>query len=90
MAVRELAHPHVHEQPFTRSLDGVEIPEGVEKVTIRAHDSVHEYGGEEIDAVVPAATRETPWHPQKIPGSIDFLGSCAESSASKATATRPI
>jgi len=42
---RVLAHPHVDEQPFTRSLSGVEIPEGVEEVEIRAHDSVHGYGG---------------------------------------------
>lgn len=43
---RTLYHPHVNEQPFTRSLAGVRIPEGVEQVTIRAHDSVHGYGGE--------------------------------------------
>jgi hypothetical protein len=38
---RELLHPHVNEQPFTRSLEGVAIPEGIREVTIRAHDSVH-------------------------------------------------
>lgn len=48
LAVRKLAHPHVHEQPFTRSLDDVEIPEGVHEVTIRARDSVHEYGGDVV------------------------------------------
>jgi hypothetical protein len=42
---RVLAHPHENEQPFTRSLSGVEIPEQVTEVEIRAHDSVHEYGG---------------------------------------------
>ncbi len=41
---RVLHHPHVNEQPFTRSLSGVEIPDGVETVIIRAHDSVHEWG----------------------------------------------
>ncbi len=45
LGTRILHHPHVNEQPFTRSLTGVEIPENIEKVTIRAHDSVHEYGG---------------------------------------------
>lgn len=40
---RVLAHPHVNEQPFTRSLSGVRIPQGVSTVSIRAHDSVHGY-----------------------------------------------
>ncbi len=45
---RILHHPHVDEQPFTRSLSGVEMPEYIKTVTIRAHDSVHEYGGKTI------------------------------------------
>ena len=36
LGVRELAHPHVDEQPFTRSLSGVVVPDGVDHVTIRA------------------------------------------------------
>jgi len=42
---RTLHHPHVNEQPFTRSLTGVKIPKGTTTVTIRAHDSVHGLGG---------------------------------------------
>ena len=42
LAVRVLGHPHVNEQPFTRSLSGVEIPAGVTQVLISAHDSKHE------------------------------------------------
>lgn len=38
---RSLAHPHVEEQPFTRSLSGVKIPEGINQVLIRAYDLVH-------------------------------------------------
>ncbi len=38
---RALLHPHENEQPFTRSLSGVEIPPGISTVTIRAHDLVH-------------------------------------------------
>ena len=41
---RVLAHPHVDEQPFTRSLRGVTLPEGTEEVWVRAHDSVHGAG----------------------------------------------
>jgi len=44
---RVLLHPHVNEQPFTRSLTGVKIPPGIKQVTIRAKDSVHGYGGKE-------------------------------------------
>lgn len=35
---RNLAHPHVDEQPFTRSLSGVKIPDGVNEVTIQTRD----------------------------------------------------
>ncbi|MGF1544030.1 MAG: hypothetical protein ACFB00_05970 [Parvularculaceae bacterium] len=52
IAVRELAHPHVNEQPFTRSLGGVRVPDGVDKVTIRANDSVHGGGGGEFELVL--------------------------------------
>lgn len=42
---RTLFHPHVDEQPFTRSLNGLAIPEGIDTITVRAHDSVHGLGG---------------------------------------------
>ena len=38
---RVLYHPHVDEQPFTRGLHDVRIPEGVTVVYIEAHDKVH-------------------------------------------------
>ncbi len=50
---RVLVHPHENEQPFTRSLSGVKIPAELTTVTIRAHDSVHKYGGKEITVKVP-------------------------------------
>lgn len=49
---RVLLHPHVGEQPFTRSLSGVEIPATVDMVTIEAHDSVHGWGGRKIDVML--------------------------------------
>jgi hypothetical protein len=48
LATRVLRHPHVSEQPFTRDLPGVQIPEEIQRVRIRAHDSVHEFGGKEV------------------------------------------
>ena len=36
LGFRELLHPHVSEQPFTRSLSGVALPEGLTEVRIRA------------------------------------------------------
>ena len=53
LGVRTLAHPHVDEQPFTRSQGGVKIPTGVDSVTVRAHDKVHGWGGAEMTVTVP-------------------------------------
>lgn len=50
---RELLHPHVAEQPFTRALSGVPIPEDVERVIVRARDSVHGWGGAEAVVELP-------------------------------------
>ena len=50
---RTLHHPHVDEQPFTRSLSGVEIGAGIKSVIVRAHDSVHEYGGKTVTLDLP-------------------------------------
>lgn len=44
LGYRVLAHPHVNEQPFTRSLGGVEIPDGTTSVIIRPKDKVHGVG----------------------------------------------
>ena len=35
LGTRTLLHPHVDEQPFTRSLSGVAIPGGTAEVTVR-------------------------------------------------------
>lgn len=40
LGVRNLAHPHINEQPFTRSLSGVVIPEGTKSVGIQARDNI--------------------------------------------------
>lgn len=53
LGTRTLYHPHVDEQPFTRSLSGVKISDSIKEVTVRAHDSVHKYGGKAVIVVVP-------------------------------------
>ena len=55
LGYRELAHPHVDEQPFTRSQSGILIPAGATMLTVRAHDLVDGFGGSEvtIDLNVP-------------------------------------
>ena len=55
---RPLLHPHVGEQPFTRSQSGILIPPDVTQVRVRAHDSVDGYGGHEVlvDLTVSSGT----------------------------------
>lgn len=40
LGIRELAHDHQNEQPFTRSTSGVEIPAELERVLVRGRDQV--------------------------------------------------
>lgn len=54
---RLLLHPHVDEQPFTRSQAGIVIPPGVEQVSVRAHDLVDGYGGREVTVDLTAGSR---------------------------------
>ena len=53
VAVRALLHPHVGEQPFTRSLYDVKLPAGLPYVLVRAHDKVHGYGGRTVKVPLP-------------------------------------
>lgn len=53
LATRRLLHPHVDEQPFTRSLSGVRIPAAIEIVEIEAVDSVHGRGGRRMSLSIP-------------------------------------
>ncbi len=47
LGARILLHPHINEQPFTRS-HTIAIPANVNQVTIRAYDLIHKYGGKEL------------------------------------------
>ncbi len=53
LATRVLLHPHVGEQPFTRSLSGVEITTTITEVVIRGGDSEHGFGGAELHLALP-------------------------------------
>jgi hypothetical protein len=48
LAARNLQHPHIKEQPFTRSLPNLPVNEGITSVVIRAHCSRDGFGGKEI------------------------------------------
>lgn len=51
--IRELLHDHANEQPFTRSLGGVDIPPSVNTVTIQGRDQVYGWGGETVTVDLP-------------------------------------
>ena len=49
LGVRILTHDHANEQPFTRSLSNVEIPDDVTTVTIEGRDQVSGWGGATVE-----------------------------------------
>ena len=50
---RVLHHPHENEQPFTRSVSGVQIPADQSQIKIRARDSKHGYSSQEFIVDIP-------------------------------------
>ncbi|MEM6637968.1 MAG: hypothetical protein AAF667_18990 [Pseudomonadota bacterium] len=55
LGYRELLHPHVNEQPFTRSLNGVEIPDGTTEVFVRARTNVDGWHGDTLRVDIPGS-----------------------------------
>lgn len=55
---RELLHDHADEQPFTRILRDVRIPEHVTHVTVQGRDKVYGYGGTTMTVPVPGRAEE--------------------------------
>lgn len=53
LGVRELLHDHANEQPFTRSLDGVDIPDDVDRVVVEGRDLANGWGGDTVTVEVP-------------------------------------
>ena len=52
--VRELLHDHATEQPFTRTLAGVDIPAGVTEVTVEGRDQLNGWGGATVTVDMPS------------------------------------
>ena len=48
LGTRELLHPHETEQPFTRSLTGVAVPDGTVEVFVRARGTAEGWGEETL------------------------------------------
>lgn len=53
LATRTLAHPHPDEQPFTRSLAGIAIPDGAATVTIQSSTTATGWSGETLTLALP-------------------------------------
>ena len=53
LGTRELLHPHVTEQPFTRSLSGVVIPDGTGQVFVRARTNTDGWGDKRFPLDLP-------------------------------------
>lgn len=65
LSERVLAHPHVEEQPFTRSQGNIKIPSALTKVLVRAKCQRHGFGGQEI--TVPLVSGETSLYKVTVP-----------------------
>ncbi len=48
-----LGHDHASEQPFTREQTGLEIPDGVEQITVEGRDQQNGFGGATVTIDVP-------------------------------------
>lgn len=50
---RELTHDHAGEQPFTRDISDVDIPDGVSEVVVEGRDQVSGWGGDTVTVTIP-------------------------------------
>lgn len=55
LGTRVLAHPHENEQPFTRSLGGVVVPEGIREVLIETSTLPEGWSGQTLSYALPSA-----------------------------------
>jgi hypothetical protein len=49
----DFPRPHTDEQPFTRALENLKVPVGIDRVTVRAHHKVHGYDGQTVTVRLP-------------------------------------
>jgi hypothetical protein len=59
VTLRHADHPHVAEQPFTRSGSAFSLPPGTARVIVEARDTVHGWSEDrvEIDIALPSGPR---------------------------------
>lgn len=57
LGIRELSHDHAAEQPFTRSLSGIVVPDDVDWVTIEGRDLLSGWGGMTFVLDIPPKNR---------------------------------
>jgi hypothetical protein len=50
---RILVHDHASEQPFTRDLYNINIPQGIDTVIVQARDKKYGYGGRSMLVTLP-------------------------------------
>ncbi len=55
LGTRELLHPHVTEQPFTRSLSNVSIPDGMTEVFIEASTNTDGWAPDRAPFTLPGS-----------------------------------
>lgn len=53
LGTHTLMHDHAAEQPFTRTQRGLEIPAGVNRVTVEGRDLLNGYGGGTLAIDIP-------------------------------------
>lgn len=58
IGTRVLYHPHVNEQPFTRSLGNIQIPEGTGVIFVEAHDKKHGWSPQRVKVDLSASSGE--------------------------------
>ncbi|CUH63221.1 hypothetical protein TG4357_00544 [Thalassovita gelatinovora] len=52
LGIRKLMHPHMDEQPFTRSLMNVMVPDGTHEVFVRSHCMVHGWSQDTVQVLL--------------------------------------
>ncbi len=58
LGTRVLYHPHVNEQPFTRSLGSINIPAGTDIIFVEAHDKKHGWSPQRVKVDLTTSSGE--------------------------------